>query len=163
MKRTLKWNFACIAILAPCTSVAAQTQPPRPHILGISQVELYSTNVEATGSFLTTILGSHDTPVDTCAWDNVSAVIGYFNFHSFCSLQNLRLLKPPKEPPLTFLCEIAFAVDDVKAMKKYLAAKRIAIERNLGDQYFAVIDPRAIASAFSSHHHPRLHHRIACA
>jgi catechol 2,3-dioxygenase-like lactoylglutathione lyase family enzyme len=141
MKRNFKGNLACLGILISCTSVAAQTQPARPRILGITQVELYSTNIEAAGRFFTAIFGSEGTPVDTCEWGNVSQVVGYFHFHSFCSGQHLRLEKAPKPPSSTLLREIAFAVDDVKAMKKYLAVKRIAIEKNSGEQYFAVIDP----------------------
>ncbi|HUE57340.1 MAG TPA: VOC family protein [Candidatus Udaeobacter sp.] len=141
MKRNFKGNFVCVAILISCTSVAAQTQPARPRILGITQVELYSTNAEAAGSFFAAIFGSEGTPADTCTWGNMSPVIGYFHFHSFCSGQHLRLEKAPKSPSSTLLREIAFAVDDVKAIKEYLVAKKIAIEKNSGEQYFAIVDP----------------------
>jgi catechol 2,3-dioxygenase-like lactoylglutathione lyase family enzyme len=141
MKRNFKGNFVCIGILISCTSVAAQTQPARPRILGIAQVELYSTNLEATGNFFTTIFGSKSPPADTCEWGNISQMVGHFNFSSFCSGQHLRLEEAPKSPPSSLLREIAFAVDDLKAMRKYLVAKKIAIEKNSGGQYFAVMDP----------------------
>ncbi len=142
MKRNFKANFVSVAILISCTSVAAQIQPTRPRILGITQVELYSTNVEAAGSFFTAIFGSEGAPSDTCSWGNISQVIGHFNFSSFCSGQHLRLEKTPKSPSSSLLSEVVFATDDVKAMRKYLRARKVTFEKkSSGEQYFAVVDP----------------------
>src|SRR5216683_414896 len=141
MKRNFKGILAWIGILISCTSVAAQTQPARPRILGITQVELYSTKLEATGNFFTTIFGSKGAPADACEWGNISQMVGHYNFSGLCSGQHLRLEEAPKSPPSSLLREIAFAVDNVKAMKRYLTAKKIPIEKNSGEQYFAVIDP----------------------
>ncbi len=135
-------NLVCVAMLISCTSVAAQIQPTRPRILGITQVELYSTNVEAAGSFFTAIFGSEGAPSDTCSWGNISQVIGHFNFSSFCSGQHLRLEKTPKSPSSSLLSEVVFATDDVKAMRKYLRARKVTFEKkSSGEQYFAVVDP----------------------
>jgi len=135
-------NLVCVAMLISCTSVAAQIQPTRPRILGITQVELYSTNVEAAGSFFTAIFGSEGAPSDTCSWGNISQVIGHFNFSSFCSGQHLRLEKTPKSPSSSLLSEVVFATDDVKAMRKYLRARKVTFEKkSSGEQYFVVVDP----------------------
>ena len=142
MKRNFKGNFTCLAILMSCTSLAAQTQHARPRILRIADVELYSTNVEAAGSFFETIFSSKGTPANTCDWGNVSQVSGHFNFHSFCSGQNLTLGKPPSSLPTSLLAEVELATDDVRAMKRYLAANKAAIvKENSGEEYFAVLDP----------------------
>src|SRR5579859_4296719 len=142
MKRTFKGSLVCVAILISSTSATAQTHPNRPRILGITQVELYSTNVEAAGSFFTTVFGSERARADTCEWDNVSQVIGYFHFTSFCFGQHLRLEKAPKSPPSSLLSEVVFSTEDVKEMRKYLAAKKAVIVKNsVGEQYFAVMDP----------------------
>jgi len=132
----------CVAVLVSWMSVAAQTRPTRPRILGIAQTELYSTKVEAAGTFFETIFSSKTTPANTCEWGNVTQVIGHFNFHSFCSAQNLKLEKPPEAPPTSLLAEVMFATDDVNAMKRYLVAKNAAIvKENSSEQYFAVLDP----------------------
>ena len=139
MKRNFKMNLVCVTILMSWTSVAAQPQPTRPHIVGIAQVEFYSTNLEATGTFYKTIFGSEG-KADNCEWGNISQVIGHPNFSSLCSGQNLRLRKPPGPPSSALLAEVVFATDDVKAMRKYLEAKKTIIKAS-GEQYFAVMDP----------------------
>jgi catechol 2,3-dioxygenase-like lactoylglutathione lyase family enzyme len=138
MKLDFRMNLVCITILMSCTSIAAQTQPARPHIVGIGQVEFYSTDLEAAGTFYRTIFGSEGKS-DTCAWSNISQVAGNFNFSSLCSGQHLRLKEAPKPPSSALLAEVVFATDDVKAMKKYLEAKTII--KASGEQYFAVMDP----------------------
>ncbi|SRR6266478_1923418 len=140
MKLNFKMNLVCVTILMSCTSVAAQTQPTRPHIVGIGQVEFYSTNLDATGNFYTTIFGSDGKPADTCLWSNVCQVTGCFHFHSFCSGQHLRLKDAPKPLSSALLAEVVFATDDVKAMKKYLKAEKLTI-KDAGEQYVAVMDP----------------------
>jgi len=64
-------------------------------------------------------------------------------FMQLSSGQNLVLVTAPKTPPSNLFYEIVFATDNVHAMKKYLAAKKIPIlkMRDSGDEYFAVIDP----------------------
>src|ERR1700680_3448470 len=110
MKRKFTMNLVCVTILMSCTSVAAQTQPTRPHIVGIGQVEFYSTNLEATGTFYKTVFGSEG-KVDAAAWGNISQVIGAFNFSSLFCGQNLRLKKAPQPPSSSLLAEVVFATD----------------------------------------------------
>src|SRR5208283_4960052 len=140
MRRSI---LCSIVLLVTLPALFAQDQTSRPRITGIAEVDLYSTNVEAAANFYTTIFDSENSSAGGCVWSDVSQVANgaEANFHGFCSGQNLRLSKPPGMLPDTFLREIAFAVDDVKATKKYLEAKRIAIEKNSSEQYFAVTDP----------------------
>jgi catechol 2,3-dioxygenase-like lactoylglutathione lyase family enzyme len=138
MKRNFTMNLVCVTILGSSSSIAAHTQPTRPHIIGIGQVEFYSTNLEATGAFYDTVFGSEGNP-DNCQWGNISQVLGNFNFSSLCAGQHLRLKEAPKPPSSTLLAEVVFATDDVKAMKEYLRAKKTTI-KDSGEQYFAVMD-----------------------
>jgi len=64
-------------------------------------------------------------------------------FMQLGSGQNLVLATAPKTPPSNVFYEIVFATDDVHAMKKYVAAKKMPILKmsDSSDEYFAVIDP----------------------
>ena len=140
MKRIV---FSFLALLL-CIGSGADEKHPRPRILGISRVQFYSTNIAAARGFYAQVLR----PEGTCLW---CEQIPRPPLNLLLSLRQMLILStPPNAPPPNLLYEIDFAVDDVKAMKSYLADSNIAIKeiqsptkgtKDLGDTYVAVIDP----------------------
>jgi catechol 2,3-dioxygenase-like lactoylglutathione lyase family enzyme len=55
--------------------------------------------------------------------------------------QAVTLSTPPKTPPASLLSEIDFAVDDVKAMRSYLATSKVAINDDKKGHFPVVSDP----------------------
>ena len=132
--------FFALVFLFVAISVSAQAPPERPRILGIAQVEFYSTNKNAVGAFFGAVLVSECLTKEPCWWGNVAQVKGEFNFHQLYGGQNLRLVTSPGPTPSNFLREVAFSTDNIKALKKYLRAKKVAITR-AGDHYLGITDP----------------------
>ena len=132
-----------------CTSASAQEERSRPPITGIAAVQFYSTNMNSARSFYTRVMSGEGTPSDACRWCERSSIGGerpmtaFSFFMQLSSGQNLVLATAPKTPPSNLFYEMVLATDDVQAMKKYLAAKKIPIlkMRDSSDEYFAVIDP----------------------
>ncbi len=138
-----------LASVILCASASAQKERPRPQITGIAAVQFYSTNMNSARSFYTRVMSGEGTPSDACLWCARSSIGGerpmtaFSFFMQLSSGQNLMLATAPKMPPSNLFYEIVFATDDVHAMKKYLAAKKMPIltMRDSSDEYFAVIDP----------------------
>jgi len=139
-----------LASVILCASASAQAERPRPPITGIAAVQFYSTNMNSARSFYTRVMSGEGTPSDACLWCERSSIGGeglmttFPFFMQLSSGQNLVLVTAPKTPPSNLFYEIVFATDNVHAMKKYLAAKKIPIlkMRDSSDEYFAVIDPQ---------------------
>jgi catechol 2,3-dioxygenase-like lactoylglutathione lyase family enzyme len=152
----MKCILASLTTFILCASASAQKERPRPRITGIAAVQFYSTNITKALSFYTRVMSGEGTPSDACLWCEKSSVGGKKPVITFpfsvqlSSGQNLVLATAPKTPPSNLLYEIVFATDDVKAMKKYLAAKNIPILKMKGsrDEYFAVMDPEGHRIAF---------------
>jgi catechol 2,3-dioxygenase-like lactoylglutathione lyase family enzyme len=103
-------------------------------------VEFYSTNKNAAGAFFSAVLDSECLTKAPCSWGTVAQVKGEFNFHKLYGGQNLRLVTPPEPTPSDLLREVAFSTDNIKILKKYLQAKKVAITR-ASDQYLGITDP----------------------
>ena len=132
--------FLVPVFLIHAAATSAQAPPKRPRILGINQVEFYSTNKNAAGAFFTAVLGSECLTKAPCWWSNAAQEKGGFNFHELYGGQNLRLVTSPEPTPSDLLREIAFSTDNVKILKKYLQAKKVAITR-ASDRYLGITDP----------------------
>ncbi len=131
----MKRIVTSLLALSFCLSGRADEKHPRPRILGIARVEFYSTNIAAARGFYLQVLK----PEGTCLW---CEQIPRSPLGIMLSLnQMLTLSTPPQTPPSNLLSEIDFAVDDVKAMKNYLAATKIAINEDKSDHFVVVIDP----------------------
>ncbi len=140
MKRIAMFLLA----LSFCISISADERHPRPRILGIARVEFYSTNIAASRGFYSQVLR----PEGTCLW---CEQIPQSPLTMFLSLrQTLTLSAPPDTPSKGLLYEVDFAVDDVRAMRKYLDDSNVAIQndgdknkstKHGSDTYLAVIDP----------------------
>ena len=149
--------FGALISLIFCVSAAAQDGPARPRILGIASVHFYSTDIQAARSFYSKVLH----PERTCFWCEEIPIQGV-NLETqqpfvlplvmpLSSGQHLTLSKPLKAPPRNLLYEIVFATENVQALKKYLLANKIHIEKIEGtrDNYCAVIDPEGHRIAFT--------------
>jgi catechol 2,3-dioxygenase-like lactoylglutathione lyase family enzyme len=138
-------------------SATVQDGPARPRILGIASVHFYSSDIQAARSFYSKVLK----PEGACFWCEEIPVQGVDLgtrqapmlplIMSLSSGQQLTLSKPFKVPPPNLMYEIVFATENVQAMKKYLLANKIHIEKGEGtrDNYCAVIDPEGHRIAFS--------------
>src|SRR5260370_1655073 len=143
--------------LSCCFSAGAQDGPARPRILGIASVHFYSSDIKAARSFYSKVVR----PEGACLWCEEIPLEGV-NLGTqqllvlplvmpLSSGQHLTLSKPLKAPPTNLLYEIVFATENVQAMKKFLLANKIRIEKVEGtrDNYCAVIHPEVHRIAFA--------------
>jgi len=114
-----------LAALGVCGPGNAKEKPPRPKILGIASAHFYSTDMPGARKFYTLILHEGD----GCRWckeaDNKTMLI------TLPSGQMVTFSPAPNPVPQDLLWEVTLASDNVKAMKKYLAANGVAIERQV--------------------------------
>jgi catechol 2,3-dioxygenase-like lactoylglutathione lyase family enzyme len=136
MKR-LASIVATIAVLAACASLFATEKPARPKILGIAAAHFYSTDLPAARKFYQLILH----PAEPCSWckQTGSAPI----LITLPSGQKVTFTAAPTPAPKDLLWEVTLATDNVKAMKAYLQANGVAIDKSLkGDgSAFTIKDP----------------------
>src|SRR5260370_5641075 len=131
MKRVV---FSFLALLL-CTVASADEKQPRPRILGISRVEFYSTNIAAARRFYSEVLH----PEGECLWceqipRSPLAIMLSLN-------QMLTLSTAPGPPPSNLLSEIDFAVEDLKVLKSYLVANKIAFSEDKKTYFVSLNDP----------------------
>jgi len=125
-----------------------RAQVKRPPIRGIDTVEFYSSDVIMADRFYASILSAENAP-ENCKWANISSTMGgQARYRGFCSDQTLLINGVGKPIPSTLLHEIVFAVDDAKAMRKFLAAKKVKMLTPSHRDYFAVVDPEGHKIAF---------------
>src|SRR3954454_15635423 len=107
------------------SSLTAKEKPARPKILGIASAHFYSTDMPAARKFYTLILHEGD----NCRWcketGNKTMLI------TLPSGQMVTFSLAPNPAPKDLLWEVVLATDNVKAMKKYLEANEVAIEKHL--------------------------------
>ncbi len=131
MKRIV---FSFLALLF-CVVASADERHPRPPILGISRVGFYSTNIAAARGFYSQVLR----PEGACLWceQTPRSPLGIM-----LSLNQMLILSAPQEtPPSNLLSEIDFAVEDLKVLKSYLAANKIAFDEDKKNYFVTVSDP----------------------
>jgi catechol 2,3-dioxygenase-like lactoylglutathione lyase family enzyme len=122
--------------LSACISAAAQNEPPRPHILGIAQVQILATNRSASLAFYSKTLNlAHNR--DRTLPDQI------FFPNPF---QDILVFSAPTPTPANLIDEITFSTDDIPALRRYLVSHKIAviippITPSMGDYYFTVVDP----------------------
>jgi len=153
----MKRIFGVLIGLILCVSAAAQDRPARPRILGIASVHFYSSDIKAARSFYSKVVHLEG----ACLWCEQIPLEGV-NLGTQQPLvlplvmplsagQHLTLSKPLKAPPPNLLYEIVFATENVQAMKKFLLANKIHLEKAEGtrENYCAVIDPEGHRVAFT--------------
>ena len=127
---------AAILALFLCTAASADEKHTRPKILGIASAHFYSTDLPAARKFYALILH----PAEPCSWckQTGSAPINI----ALPSGQTVIFTAPDGPPPRDLLWEVVLATDNVKAMKQYLEANKVAIEKskNKDDGAFTIKD-----------------------
>jgi catechol 2,3-dioxygenase-like lactoylglutathione lyase family enzyme len=113
---------------------------PRPHILGIAHVALYVHDIARSRAFYEDFLGF----AEPFALNNPDGSLR-LAWVKVNDLQSIGLF-PEKEPGSDRLYQLSFQVDDAEAMRRYLAAKGIAVPAKLslgqsGTTQFVVHDP----------------------
>jgi catechol 2,3-dioxygenase-like lactoylglutathione lyase family enzyme len=138
----MKKLLLLVVSLSSCISAAGQTEPPRPHILGIAQVNILATNPTVSASFYSkTFKLAHDPN----------------QFFFLNPLQDIWLLSAPEPSPANLISEITFSTDDIPALRRYLEFHKIAviippiIAAPIRDHYFTVVDPEGHTIGFVQH------------
>jgi catechol 2,3-dioxygenase-like lactoylglutathione lyase family enzyme len=136
----MKW-FVALALAA--ASLAAQT-PPRPRILGIAHIAIYTGNFEQARAFYRDFLGFLE-PYSLNNPDGTPSM----TFFKINEKQYIELF-PEKTPHSDRLSHIAIETDDAGAMRRYLAANGVAVppkvgKGRIGNSNFTVTDPEGHA------------------
>jgi catechol 2,3-dioxygenase-like lactoylglutathione lyase family enzyme len=137
--------FVALLFSLPCP---AQKALKRPRILGISQVDMYSSNPVATRSFYRKVLDAGG-PCHWCEEVPRSPMIVPIN-----DVQFVMLWSSPK-PLSNFLAQISFLTNDLNGMKKFLTAKGITYSEAPFGAAITLRDPEGHAIGFTQHEHPR--------
>jgi catechol 2,3-dioxygenase-like lactoylglutathione lyase family enzyme len=128
-----------VVSLSSCISAAGQTEPPRPHILGIAQVNILAANPTVSVGFYSKTLSLTD---------------DQDQFFFLNPLQDIWVLSAPTPTPVNLISEIIFSTDDIPALRRYLVFHKIAViippllSHALTDSYFTVVDPEGHSIGF---------------
>jgi len=125
MKRCAAGVLTVVLALFACAWLSAKEKPARPKILGIATAHFYSTDIPAARKFYQLILH----PAEPCPWckQTGSAPI----LITLPSGQTATFTAAPTPTPKDLLWEVTLATDNAKAMKAYLKANGVAIEKSL--------------------------------
>jgi catechol 2,3-dioxygenase-like lactoylglutathione lyase family enzyme len=132
----MKRLAAAICVLFVCASTGAKEKTAIPKIFGIASAHFYSTDLPAARKFYALILH----PAEPCSWCKETGSVP-INI-SLLSGQTVTFTAPDGPPPRDLLWEVVLATDNVKAMKRYLEANKVAVEKpkHPGDGAFTVKD-----------------------
>ncbi len=125
----------------------AQDTPPRPRILGIGHVAFASHDLEKSRAFYSGFLGFDE----VSNWKNPDGTTA-FTFFKINDHQYVELT-PEKTPGTDRLGNVSFETNDAEAMRRYLAAKGVAVPaepqpNRIGNLAFAVTDPAGHSISF---------------
>src|SRR5260370_14230768 len=130
--------------LSSCISAGGQNEPPRPHIFGISGVQILATNRSASLGFYSKTLNLAHDPDETL-------LSQMFFLNPF---QDIEIWTPTTPIPANLINQITFSTDDIPALRRYLDSHKIAViyppisSTAWKDQYFTIVDPEAHGIAF---------------
>jgi catechol 2,3-dioxygenase-like lactoylglutathione lyase family enzyme len=113
--------FFFAALLSAIFLSAATKPAPRPHILGIAAVHLYSTNIVGARDFYSKTLN----PGGACLWCEEAP-------HSPLTVllnkdQMISIVGYPQPAPSGLVAEVSFAVDDLEELLKYFKDQKIKV------------------------------------
>jgi catechol 2,3-dioxygenase-like lactoylglutathione lyase family enzyme len=129
-----------LAVTLAISSLYAQTNIQRPHVLGIAHVAFRVSNLGKTGAFYEKFLGFAE-PFSLNEENGKSAI----TLVKVNDEQYVELL-PDDARSQGQLDHFALYTDDLAAMRKYLLAKRVPILKDIhqgrvGNPFFTVRDP----------------------
>src|SRR5215813_4609435 len=141
----------CCAVLLLAAGSSAQGAPKRPHILGIKSVEISVSNTFEANSFYSALLGSQAL-ADAAAPGLEAPCIGCEKtpgqrpaIFVLPSGQAITLVTDPTDPTI-LLRSVAYIVDDVNQLKKYLQARRVPLKETAHG--LSVVDPEGHTLVF---------------
>ena len=129
-------SFALVALLG-MTAAAAQTAPPRPKIIGISHLAVYTSDAAATEHYYTVIVGAVKLPDP----ENSKGVR-----YALSPTQFIEVLPLPEGAGINRLEHTAWNTESAEGMRKYLDASGwktpAKVEKGSdGSRWFEVVDP----------------------
>jgi catechol 2,3-dioxygenase-like lactoylglutathione lyase family enzyme/predicted enzyme related to lactoylglutathione lyase len=131
----MKRSALLFAVILCCSVVAASDAPKRPRILGIARVQILTSDISAARSFYSTVLDhAHD-----CNWcEGLPGRSFLVNLN-----QGIALSNASSPAPSDLIEEIAFATDNIAALRRYLAANKIPVSKpnKPDDNYLSLTDP----------------------
>jgi len=128
--------FALVALFG-VTAAAAQTAPPRPKIIGISHLAVYTSDAAATEHYYTVIVGAAKLPDP----ENSKGVR-----YALSPTQFIEVLPLPEGAGINRLDHTAWKTESAEGMRKYLGASGwktpAKVEKGTdGSRWFEVVDP----------------------
>jgi catechol 2,3-dioxygenase-like lactoylglutathione lyase family enzyme len=124
------------------TILLSAVQNPRPRILGIAQVRIYSTNVGRALGFYPAVLRSPCTECEAPSHPPLGIPLN--------ASQVVVVSSAPAPTPLNLLGEVRLATDDLGGMKRFLAANKIPFAASPEDGLITLHDPEGHKIAFAS-------------
>ena len=116
----LRAIIATITISLSTLVIAQPASAPRPAITGISHVTLYADDIAKSQRFYVDLLG----------WDQVPAAAAKPGVRFYANhAQYVELMSPPRAGLADRLESVAFSTTDAEALRKYLAAKGVAVPK----------------------------------
>ena len=134
----MKPKFLSVALVAAFTlTTAAQTTPPRPKILGISHIAVYTSDAAATDHYYREIVGAAKLPDP----ENPKGIR-----YALSATQYIEVLPLPPGAGINRLDHTAWVTTSAEGLRKYLAAKDwktpAKVEKGSdGSRWFSVLDP----------------------
>lgn len=134
----MKPKFLSVALVAAFTlTTAAQTTPPRPKILGISHIAVYTSDAAATDHYYREIVGAAKLPDP----ENPKGIR-----YALSATQYIEVLPLPPGAGINRLDHTAWVTTSAEGLRKYLAARDwktpAKVEKGSdGSRWFSVLDP----------------------
>jgi catechol 2,3-dioxygenase-like lactoylglutathione lyase family enzyme len=114
---------ATIVALFLCAVAGTGKDHQRPKILGIASLHFYSTNLPAARTFYSQIIDP-GIACTICEGHDLDPIL-----IELPSGQSVSFTAPQGAPPPNLLAEVVLATDDVEALRKYLAANKVKIDK----------------------------------
>lgn len=129
-------------LLLLCPLLLAQTNPPRPKILGVAHIGLRTDNLAAARRFYAGVLGFAE-PFSLNQQDGSGLMLTYFKVNDHQFIEVFPELKHPKQDRLS---HISFETSDAEQLRNYLANRGVKVPQKLepmldGNRGFDVTDP----------------------
>ena len=133
---------AVVVLLFLCIPLLAKEPPSRPHIFGITRVQIFAKDVAATRDFYVKVLNhAHD-----CNWCEDEPDRGL----SVNIAQAIVLSATPSLTPSNTIDEVTFVTDDLPLLRRYFRYHKLIVNKpnKPKDDYLTVIDPEGHRIAF---------------